>query len=53
MSKFGSRVISELNPTHMMNRRNTSSLVNQILNKNHNKPKKAPQSLFKKNGKKK
>jgi GTPase SAR1 family protein len=40
MSKFGSRIPMEMNSMQMMARKNTSSLVNQILNKQSHQPKK-------------
>jgi hypothetical protein len=53
MSKFGSRIGSDLNPMQMLSRKNTSSLVNQILNKNTKVQKKLVQNhVFKKSGKK-
>ena len=53
MSKFGSKIGSDLNSIQMLSRKNTSSLVNQILSKNTKVQKKLVQNhVFKKNGKK-
>lgn len=47
MSKFGNKTFAEINPLQMISRRNTSSLVNQMLNKKGQK-KILPQNIFKK-----
>lgn len=53
MSKFGSNIRSGINSLQILSRKNTSSLVNQILSKNHKAPKKLVQhDVFKKSGKK-
>jgi len=53
MSKFGSRIGSDLTPLQMLSRKNTSSLVNQILSKSNKVQKKLVQHhVFKKGVKK-
>lgn len=48
MSKFGSFTGNEINHGNLMHKKSTSSLVNQILNKTANKPRKPVANLLSK-----